>query len=56
MYILVKLDVLCTCLSEHKRDLKPINIAKLKEDEVNTITALVKHCLKYKHGINFVKF
>ena len=23
------------CLSEHKRDLKPINLAKLKEDDLN---------------------
>ena len=31
-----------TGLSEHKRDLKPINMAKLKEDSLNKKTALVK--------------
>ena len=34
-----------TRLSEHKRDLKPINLAKLKEDDLNKKTALVKHVL-----------
>ena len=28
-------------------------MAKLKEDEVNKKIALVKHCFKYKHRIDF---
>ena len=45
-----------TRLSEHKRDLKPINLAKLKEDDLNKKTILVKHCFKCKHRIDFVNF
>ena len=45
-----------TSLFEHKRDLKPINTAKLKEDDLNKKTALVKHYFKYKHRIDFVNF
>ena len=43
-----------TRLSEHKRDLKPITMAKLKEDDLNKKTALIKHCFKYEHRIDFV--
>ena len=43
-----------TRLSEHKRDLKSINLAKLKEDDLNKKTALVKHCFKCEHRIDFV--
>ena len=42
--------------SEHKCDLKPINMGKLKEDNVNKKTALVEHCFKYEHKIDFVNF
>ena len=45
-----------TRLSEHKRDLKPINLAKLKKDDLNKKTALVKHCFKCEHRIDFVNF
>ena len=31
-------------------------MAKLKEDDLNKKTALVKHCFKYEHKINFVNF
>ena len=43
-------------MSEHKRDLKPINLAKLKEDDLNKKTALVKHCFNCKHRIDFGNF
>ena len=42
--------------SEHKRDLKPINLAKLKEGDSNKKTALVKHCFNCKHRIDFGNF
>ena len=45
-----------TRLSEHKHDLKLINMAKLKEDEMNKKTILIKHCFKYEQGIDFVNF
>ena len=45
-----------TRLFDHKRDLKPINLAKLKEDGLNKKTGLVKHCFKYEHRIDFVNF
>ena len=45
-----------THLSEHKHDLKPINLAKLKEDDLNKKTALVKHCFRSEHRIDFVNF
>ena len=45
-----------TRLSEHKRDLKPINLAKLKEDDLNKRTALVKHCFNCEHRIDFGNF
>ena len=45
-----------TRLSEHKRDLKPINLAKLKEDNLNKKTALVKHCFNCEHRIDFGNF
>ena len=45
-----------TRLSEHKRDLKPINLAKLKEDDLNKKTALVKHCFNCEHRIDFGNF
>ena len=45
-----------TRLSEHKRDLKPINLAKLKEDDLNKKTALVKHSFNCEHRIDFGKF
>ena len=38
-----------TRLSEHKHDLKLINLAKLKEDDLNKRTELVKHCFKCTH-------
>ena len=31
-------------------------MAKLKEDELNEQTALVKHCSKYEHRSDFVSF
>ena len=43
-----------TRLSEHKRDLKPINLAKLKEDDLNKKTALVKHCFIVNIGLILV--
>ena len=45
-----------TRLSEHTRDVKPINLAKLKKDVSNKKTALVKHCFKCEHSIDFVSF
>ena len=45
-----------TRLFEHKRDLKPINLAKLKEDDLNKRTALVKHCFNCEHRIDFGNF
>ena len=45
-----------THLYEHKRDLKPINMSKLKKEESNKETALVKHYFKYKHRIDFINF
>ena len=45
-----------TRLSEHKRDLKPINLAKLKEDDFNKKTVLVKNCFKCEHRIDFGNF
>ena len=45
-----------TRLSEHKRELKPINLAKLKEDDLNKKTALVKHCFKCEHRIDVGNF
>ena len=45
-----------THLSEHKHDLKPINLAKLKEDNLNKKTALVKHCFNCEHRIDFGNF
>ena len=45
-----------TRLSEDKRDLKPINLAKLKEDDLNKKTALVKHCFNCEHRIDFGNF
>ena len=44
------------CLSEHKCNLKPINLAKLKEDDLNKKTALVKHCFNCEHRIDFGNF
>ena len=44
-----------TRLSEHKRDVKSINLAKLKDD-CNKKIALVKHCFKCEHRIDFVHF
>ena len=45
-----------TRLSEHKRDLKPINLAKLKEVDLNKKTVLVKRCFKCEHRIDFGNF
>ena len=45
-----------TCLSEHKCDMKPINWAKLKEDDLNKKTSLVKHCFRCEHRIDFENF
>ena len=45
-----------TRLSEHKRDLKPINLAELKEDDLNKKIVLIKHCFKCEHRINFGNF
>ena len=41
-----------TSLCEHKCDLKSINMAKLKVDDLNKKTALVKHSFKYEHKFN----
>ena len=49
-------DAFNTRLSQHKRDLKPINLAKLKEDDLSKKTALVKHCFNCKHRIDFGNF
>ena len=43
-----------TCLSEHKQDLKPINMTKLKAYELNKKNYI--HCFKYEHRIDFVSF
>ena len=43
-------------MSEHRCDLKPINLAKLKEDDLNKKTALVKHCFNCEHRIDFGNF
>ena len=57
MYILVKrADALILTYLEHKRDLKPINLAKLKEDDLNKKTALFKHCFNCEHRIAFWEF
>ena len=40
-----------TRLYVNKCDLKPINMAKLK-DELNKRNALVKHCFKYERKID----
>ena len=45
-----------THLSEHKCDLKPINLAKLEEDDLNKKTALVKYCFRCEHRIDFGNF
>ena len=45
-----------TCKSEHRRDLKPLNKEKLKENELNKKVALVWHCYKHKHKNDFVNF
>ena len=45
-----------TRLFEHKRDLKRINFAKLKEDDLNKKTALVKHCFICERRIDFGNF
>ena len=36
--------------------MKPINLAKLKEDDLNKKTALVKHCFNCEHMIDFGNF
>ena len=36
--------------------MKPINLAKLKEDDLNKKTALVKHCFNCEHRIDFGNF
>ena len=43
-------------MSEHRRDLKPINLAKLKEDDLNKKGALVKRCFNCEHRIDFGNF
>ena len=40
-----------TRLSKHKRDLKLINLANLKEDDLNKKLALVKHCFNCEHRL-----
>ena len=45
-----------TRLLEHKRNLKPINLAKLKEDDLKKKNALVKHCFNCEHRIDFENF
>ena len=42
--------------SEHKRDLKLINLAELKEDDLNKKTALVKNCFNCEHRMDFGNF
>ena len=57
MYMLMKrADALNTCLSKHRRDLKLINLAKLKENDLNKKTTLIKHCFNCKHRIDFGNF
>ena len=57
LYMLVKWGkCFDTRLSEHTRDLKPINLAKLKEDDLNKKTALVKYCFNCEHRIDFGNF
>ena len=41
-------------LSEHKRDIKPMNLAKLKEDGLNKKTELVKHCFKCEYTVGSI--
>ena len=36
-----------TCIFEHKRNLKPFNMAKVKKDGWNKKSALIKHCFRY---------
>ena len=45
-----------TRLSEHKRDFKPISMAKLKEDDLNKKLHWLNIAFNYEHRINFVKF
>ena len=57
VFILVKReDALILACLKYKRDLKPINLAKLKEDDLKKKTALVKHRFKCEHGIDFGNF
>ena len=49
------MDVNIEDLSEHRHDLKLINLAKLKDD-LNKKSALVKHCFNCKHKIDFGNF
>ena len=58
--IVVYIDKTCrcfnTCLYEHKCDLKPINMAKLKENDLNKKSVMIKHCFRYEHKINLINF
>ena len=42
-----------TRLAEHKRDLKPTNLAKVDDNNFNKKTALVKHCITKGHRVDW---
>ena len=57
MFVLVKqADALILACLKHKRDLKRITLANLKEDDLKKKTASVKHCFKCEHRIDFGNF
>ena len=41
-----------TRLAEHKRDLKPANLAKVDDNNFNKKTALVKHVITKDHRVD----
>ena len=42
-----------TRLSQHKRDLKPANLAKVDDNNFNKKTALVKHVITEEHRVDW---
>ena len=42
-----------TRLAEHKRDLKPANLAKVDDNNFNKKTALVKHVITKDHRVDW---
>ena len=57
VYMLVKrTDALILACLNINVILKPINLAKLKEDDLNKKNALVKHCFNCEHRIDFGNF